>query len=898
MACPSADELLAFHLGDLAEARIAAVGEHMSACVSCEQRARQLDSLSDGVLTILHRAGEIAPGQSAAPPVPGPDIPGYELLGFLGKGGMGCVYKARHQRLGRLVALKCLRADGPPELERFQAEAQTVARLQHPNIIQIFEVGEWQGEPFLSLEFVDGGTLADHLHGKPEDARLSAALVQTLARAVHYAHTQGIVHRDLKPANILMSIADGRLPIEAGQSAIDNLNSAVPKIADFGIAKHLQVSGQTREGDIVGTAAYMAPEQAAGRGAAIGPASDIYSLGVILYELLTGRVPLQGATDLETLLSVQTEEPVPPRQLQPRLPQELQTICLKCLRKEPGARYASADDLARDLGRHLAGEPIAARPTPLWKRTWKWTRRRPALAALVVLTALIVGVGFPGATYLWVRADRAHAAELAHRQKAEAAAEAEARAKRRAEARETDTLAVLHFVETKLLASPRPQGQSGGLGHEVTMRQALDEALPFVGKGFAKQPVIEARLRAVLGQSYYYLGEAVTAAEQLQTACTLLSQYIPHDHPDALRTVSQLANSYKALGRYVEADKLYQKTLALQTERLGPSDRDTLATMCNLASNYSELHRNTEARTLQEKALALQEASFGRDDPATLSNMHNLALTYARLGLRDDSLKLEEETLRRRRTALGPTHPDTLHSMNNLAVTYGEMGRHEDAFKLDKETFELRKDKIGPNHPETLRSMHNLAISYATLGKHEEAHALRVETLARRRARLGDDHPDTLWSMWSTATGLVKLDRAAEAVPLIDECVKLSAGKVVNPRMIPAVMDMRLQIFAQDRDAAGCRATAEMWERLNRTDVTSLYRAAGMRAVTAAVLGAGNASASAADADQAMVWLRKAVAAGFRDAAHLRQNNDLRVLRDRDDFKQLLAQLEAGKDKK
>src|SRR5262249_3138822 len=220
-------------------------------------------------------AGELAPGGRAAPPVPGPDIPGYELLGLLGKGGMGCVYKARHQRLGRLVALKCLRAGGPPELERFQAEAQAVAGLQHSNIVQIFEVGEWQGEPFLSLEFVDGGTLADHLHGKPQDARASAALVQTLAQAVHHAHTQGIVHRDLKPANILLSRiedrgsrieADSNTPVDPRSSIFDP-RSSVPEIADFGIAKHLQASGQTREGDIVGTAAYMAPEQAAARGA-------------------------------------------------------------------------------------------------------------------------------------------------------------------------------------------------------------------------------------------------------------------------------------------------------------------------------------------------------------------------------------------------------------------------------------------------------------------------------------------------------------------------------------------------------------------------------------------------------------------------------------------------------
>src|SRR5262245_49355055 len=407
MGCPSGDELLAFQLGELAEPQIDTIGAHLQTCARCEEHARELDSLSDGVLAALRRqagvasADTVAYGSSAATApatAPAPAIPGYDVLGLLGRGGMSLVWKARDRRLGRLVAVKCLRADSAADVERFRAEAGAVVRLQHPHIVQIFEVGEWRGQPFLTLEYLDGGTLAEHLGGKPQDANATAALVQTLAVAVHYAHTQGIVHRDLKPANVL--VASGQWSVVSGQSTVNSgkkadsslatnhcpLATLVPKIADFGIAKHLRASGQTREGDIFGTASYMAPEQAAGK-TGIGPASDVYSLGVILYEMLTGRVPLQGPSDLDTLLLVVNEEPVSPRRLQPSLPRDLETICLKCLQKSPAARYASAEELALDLGRFLEGVPIRARRIGLSERSVKWAKRRPAVAALLAVSA-------------------------------------------------------------------------------------------------------------------------------------------------------------------------------------------------------------------------------------------------------------------------------------------------------------------------------------------------------------------------------------------------------------------------------------------------------------------------------------------------------------------------------
>jgi WD40 repeat protein/serine/threonine protein kinase len=323
--------------------------------------------------------GPYTPGRTAqgkdrsAPPE---EMPGYEILGVLGRGGMGVVYQARQVQLKRLVALKMIRAGdqaGDELLSRFATEAQAVARLQHPHIVQIYEVGEHHGRPFCALEFVSGGTLAARLAGTPQLPRSAAAVVRTLALAMDAAHRQGIVHRDLKPANILLAAADA-----------PRLEDVVPKITDFGLAKRLDEDmGQTSTGAIMGTPAYMAPEQALGR-KDVGPAADVYALGAILYECLTGRPPFKAATTLETLEQVRTQEPVPPRLLQPKVPRDLETVCLKCLEKEQPRRYASATDLAEDLRRFLAGEPIVARPVASSERLLKWVRRRPAVAALVV----------------------------------------------------------------------------------------------------------------------------------------------------------------------------------------------------------------------------------------------------------------------------------------------------------------------------------------------------------------------------------------------------------------------------------------------------------------------------------------------------------------------------------
>jgi serine/threonine-protein kinase len=358
------------------------------------QRWRQFQLIDAQVRTLLPGLGTSSDaGNPSSPPlsrrgnegVPAdklPDIEGYEVQGVLGHGGVGVVYHARHLKLNRTVALKMLLAGayaGPQELARFMREARAVAGLRcHPNIVQVYEVGDRQGLAFFTMEFVEGGNLADKLAGQPQPAHRAAELVATLADAVHHAHAHGIVHRDLKPGNILLT-ADG-----------------IPKITDFGLARYLDSGPQvTLSGTRLGTPSYMAPEQALGKVSAIGPATDGYALGAILYELLTGRPPFRGETVAETERQVVAMEPVPPSRLNPKTPRDLQTICLKCLHKTPGRRYATSADLAADLRRFLEGKPIRARPVGVIERAVKWARRRPAAALLsaVLIVTLAAGTG-------------------------------------------------------------------------------------------------------------------------------------------------------------------------------------------------------------------------------------------------------------------------------------------------------------------------------------------------------------------------------------------------------------------------------------------------------------------------------------------------------------------------
>jgi tetratricopeptide (TPR) repeat protein/tRNA A-37 threonylcarbamoyl transferase component Bud32 len=629
----------------------------------------------------------------------------YELLEEIARGGMGVVYKARQLRLHRLVALKMIlggQMATPKDVQRFRTEADEAASLDHPNIVPIYEVGEHDGQYYFTMKFMEGGTLSQHLARLTTDTRAAVRLLATVANAVHHAHQHGILHRDLKPGNILLD-ADGQ-----------------PHVTDFGLAKRIEGnSALTQTGAIVGTPSYMAPEQAGGN-KTLTTAVDIYSLGAVLFELLTGRPPFQAETPMETAMQVVQNEPPRPRQLNPRVPRDLETICLKCLEKDAQRRYGSADALARDLERWLTDEPIRARPTSVTERLVKWAKRRPAGAALVGVL-LLAGVGIVlGGIVHNVSLQGALAQAEKERQRAEDNA---------AEARRHQAEAAANFQKARDAVDDMltrvAEGRLANLSRMESVRlELLQEALKFY-QGFLEQKSDDPIIRQETGRAHRRVADVCRIATRSQQSeaeyreaiaiqDTLAAQFPDHGdyRHDVAITEANLAVLLKGLGRSPEAQEHYRRAVALH-ERLAAESPNVVEYRQRLAVNQNSLavllvaaKQVPEAEKLYGQALAVQlnlvtefptGADHASDAAATHHNLAKLLLerkeaAAARPHL-EEACRLQREALRLK--AGQPTYLTLLRShFHDLAKVLAQQGDHAG---LEQLSAQIRKDS--PENP-------------------------------------------------------------------------------------------------------------------------------------------------------------------------------------------------------
>jgi serine/threonine protein kinase len=596
----------------------------------------------------------------AVRPVDWPKFPGLELVGVLGHGGMGVVFKARQATLDRDVAVKFLRDDhraDPGRRERFLQEAWAVARLRHPHLVQVYEFGEVptaggaMSQPYLVLEYMPEGSLADLLRGAPQPPKEAARLIETLAGAIHYAHQQGIIHRDLKPANILLQRAE--VEAEGPAEGVRGPRASSPrpltadfcaKVTDFGLAKFRAGSDLTQSGEVLGTPSYMAPEQAAGKSVPITAAVDVYGLGAVLYEVLTGRPPFAAATPDATLGQVRQDEPVPPRRLQPTVPRDLEIVCLKCLRKEAGRRYATALDLADDLRRFRAGEPIRARPVGTLERLVGWCRRQPRVAGLLAALVLVLLTGSAGVLWQWQRASR---------NAADAEQNAAAFRRQRDMARQEKERAEHHLQRVRARVD-RLRGLGGDLLHRPgqyrTGQAVLEQALAFYQDMLPEEgndPRVRreaAQLFQQVATIHHTLGHVGKAAEARGHLVNLLTSLLAEEPANTALRI-ELANSQRWLGNALrdlskprEAREAYDQAARFYEELLreSPDKASYQAALANTLLNMTTLlsHRDQakELEPLYHRILELDRAAV-RAAPSYPRFHAELALALEAQGL-------------------------------------------------------------------------------------------------------------------------------------------------------------------------------------------------------------------------------------------------------------------------
>jgi eukaryotic-like serine/threonine-protein kinase len=582
---------------------------------------------------------------------------GYEILGELGRGGMGVVLKAHQASLNRAVALKVVKSGrfaSESEVIRFQAEAEAVAQLDHPHIVPIYEVGQCRGQHYFSMKLVNGTGLDGQLEEFARDPRASAHLVATVAHAVHHAHQRGILHRDLKPANVLVD--------EQGE----------PHVTDFGLAKRLDGSQEaTQSGALLGTPSYMSPEQASGSRGAISTSTDVYGLGTILYALLAGRAPFSGTTLVDTLEKVRSQTPEPPRLLNPRVPRDLEIICLKCLEKEPQRRYQSALELADDLERWLRGAPILARPVSVATRAWLWCRRNRAISTMAVLLSLALCGGIAGIAWKWREADH-------ERKNAEA---------------------VNELLTRRLLA---------GASHELdprdkdlTVRAMIDATTDQLGGWLQDQPEVEARIRETIGGIYLSLGQNDQAAPHLEVAVRLdMARYGPR-HRDTLRVSNLMALLFDRTGRGPEAETLARRNLDKARASLGAADPITLEAAERLGVILWHLGKTDLAEAVLRKNVDDRRSVLKPEHPDTLRSVYLLSRVLRELNKFADAEDYAYAYAHSIQCSLGSNHPDYVVALANQADVYRDKGDLVQAERHYGQAAREAQLLLGEAHPKT-----------------------------------------------------------------------------------------------------------------------------------------------------------------------------------------------------
>jgi tetratricopeptide (TPR) repeat protein len=555
-----------------------------------------------------------------------PEIKGYQCLAQIGCGGMGVVYRARQIGLGRSVAIKMLRGgfSDRRSLARFRTEAESVARLKHPNIVQIHDVGEYQQRPFLVFEYVDGGNLSEWIDGQPQSEVAAAALVRNVAEGLAVAHGQGIVHRDVKPANVLLMRRTERSTDKSPTESRANLSDFVPKITDFGIAKQLGMDApMTESGELMGTPAYMAPEQTGVRGFAVSPATDVFALGVTLYELLVGRSPFVTPSRMETVQRVQTQDPVAPSQLQPTIARDLENVCLKCLEKDPSRRYPDATALADDLDRFLRGEPVRARPIGRVQRVGRWCHRNPTTALLVGLLVLACGAGLAGVSWKWREAEVARSRAQANYLRA---------------LRAVDESFDVLGRETSEDSPPVREIRQKLLTRAAKFYAELSRDLKQARSNEPENQHLLASTLMNLATLHYELKQPQTAEEYHRQALKIWSALMsqPGDQTRSLRESSlahyNLGNVQRTLEQFDDAAQSYKTAILQTSDLLKAGKRSDMTKRClrnsrwGLARALDQLGRHAEAT--EQWKIVVQGSSGRQRDHMQIE----LACSQARAG--------------------------------------------------------------------------------------------------------------------------------------------------------------------------------------------------------------------------------------------------------------------------